>query len=451
MALSALILAAGKGTRMKTAMPKVLHQVCGKSLVERSVNAVAGLAPELIGVVLGQGRELVEQELAGLEHKTEVIIQKEQRGTGDAVRAAEKFIESCSNKILILPGDLPLLRTRDLERLSGEHAVEFLSMDVSDASGYGRVLRDENGKVTSIREEKDCNIEEKKVTEVNSGIYVLERELLLRLLKGLTTDNAQGEFYLTDIVGNAASTGESVEAMVVENANFLLGANTIEQLTELEKMAREEIVRELMNSGVRFQDPQATYVDEGVTVGADSYIGAGTQLLGKTTLGKGVRIDANCYLQDAEVGDGVHLRSGCVLNEAKVAENCTLGPYAHLRSGTVLEADVRVGNFVETKKALFKRGAKANHLSYVGDAEVGKNANIGAGTITCNYDGKNKHKTVIGEGAFIGSNTSLVAPVKVGARAVSGAGSTITKDIPDNALGIGRARQTNIDDWSKNK
>ena len=454
----AIILAAGKGKRMRSALPKVLHRVCGKSLIARTLEAVAGLSPRKISVVVGYGEDLVRAEVEQLSElelfrniEVACIRQAEQKGTGDAAKYGLSILDAAIEPVLIVPGDTPLLRTETLAPLldASQNDVSILSSVPPDPFGYGRIIRDATGNVTAVIEEKDCSVEQRAVTETNTSIYLAKFSFLERALAALDTDNAQGELYLTDIVGVASSSGGTVGAVSAPNCYHVLGANTRAELAELESRRRSEINRELMLAGVTLQDPATTYVDEGVEVGEESFLAAGTKLLGKTRLGRAVVFDGNAYVIDSSIGDEVHVKHSCSVESSVVGNQCTIGPFAHLRPGTELADEVHIGNYVETKKSQIKFGAKVNHLTYIGDATVGAGANVGAGTITCNYDGFKKSRTVIGEGAFIGSNTSLVAPVTIGDRAVTGAGSVITKDVAPDALALERHDQTVVEGWAK--
>jgi len=441
------------GTRMKSDIPKVLHKVCGRSLVERTIRSLKDSGVNRITVVVGSGRELVEKEVSSLElSEIDTTLQKEQRGTGDAAKSALQSLEK--EVAIILPGDIPLLNQGVIEEAiefykEKKPELLFVSFEAEDPTGFGRVVRNESGAVQSICEEKDCSEQLRAVKEVNAGIYFCSKKLLEEALNSLNTDNAQGEYYLTDIVSFAREKGLAVGAVCVAPAIYLQGANSRKDLSALEAFRRQEIARELMDSGVALEDPGQTYVDEGIKVGKDSFLGAGVRLKGKTKLGERVIVDGNSLIENCTIGSGTHIKISCSLEDSIVGEDASIGPCAHLRPGSQIGNRVKVGNFVETKKSILHDGVKAGHLTYLGDAEVFPEANIGAGTITCNYDGKNKHKTTIGKGAFIGSNSCLVAPVEVAEKAYVGAGSTITKDVPESALGLGRAKQVNKEGWNK--
>ena len=454
--LQIIVLAAGKGTRMKSELPKVLHSVCGRSLIERALLAVSGLNPTKITVVAGYGEDQLRAELDRIGIDAQVVIQAEQNGTGHAAQVALAELKDDDGDVLIVSGDAPLLSTDTLEIVcerSAEADAELVlvSSYPEDPSGFGRIIRDSSGQVSAIVEHRDCTPEQLGVGETNASVYLAKFSFLQKALGSLSSNNAQGELYLTDIVHFATNNSISIDAVVAQNHDEVAGANSRYELSLLEKARRAQINRELMESGVSMEDPAAAYIDEGVVVEPDSFIGAGTRLQGKTIVKAGAQLLGESIIRDSEIGTGTTIKLGCMIDNAKVHANCMVGPFAHLRPGSVLEDGAKVGNFVETKKAHLHKGVKASHLSYIGDAEVGEDANIGAGTITCNYDGYNKFLTVIEEGAFIGSNTALVAPVRVGARAVIGAGSTISKDVPADALGVERAEQKNIEGWAKKK
>ena len=458
--LQAIILAAGKGTRMYSTLPKVLHTICGRSLLWKALATVAHYKPRKIVVVVGYGEELVRAEVERFAKsltdpiKIECVTQSEQRGTGHAVQTALSALDPSPGNILILPGDLPLLTGGTLLPLFSAETppakLHILSCDVPDPTGFGRIVREEDGTVLAIVEEKDCSEEERDISEINSGIYLLERELLNESIQSLQPNNAQKELYLTDIVEFSVDAEQPVEAVIAPDCYPLLGANTRLELASLERMRRDEMVSEYMLAGVSFEDPSAVYIDEGILIGRDCFIGAGTRLLGATTIGSGVIIDGQSRILNSTIGASCYIKLNCVITSSSLGEDCSVGPFAHLRPGSRLERRVHIGNFVETKKTELGEGAKANHLTYLGDSVIGANANVGAGTITCNYDGFNKHLTEIGEGAFIGSNSSLVAPVKIGARAIVGAGSVITKDVAEDALAVERSEVRTLPEWAKN-
>lgn len=444
---------------MYSHLPKVLHSVCGRSVLERVLRATLGLKPAKIVVVIGHGGELVSAELERVSKiakvKFEIVVQDRQGGTGHAVQTALPVLDPKISQVLIIPADTILLTTETLKQLSDKkfaQSVRFISVKHPEPTGFGRVLRSPAGAVSAIVEEKDASPEQRKIAEINSAIYLASYDFLKRALSALKPNNVQGELYLTDIV--AIAEGEcsgSVEAILIDDYTQVAGANTRFEMSTLEKQRRLEINRRHMDAGVSFENPDAAYIDEDVVIGKDCFIGAGTRLRGKTKLAESVVLEGDNLIVDSEIGSNTKIKIGCAIESSKIGEKCAIGPFAHLRPGTVVENDVKVGNFVETKKAHLHEGVRAGHLSYIGDAIVEANVNIGAGTITCNYDGVNKHQTVIEKGAFIGSNTSLVAPVKIGAGAVTGAGSAITKDVPAGALALERNKQTVIENWASKR
>lgn len=461
--LQVVILAAGKGVRMRSELPKVLHKLCGQSLVERALRAVSELNPGRIVVVVGFGAELLRAEVArlitaGVNKGAEVLCvdQLEQHGTGHATQLAYKQLLPNLEEVLILPGDAPLVNSAMLKDFldyfrTQQATLSLLSCSPPDAAAFGRVVRGKNGDVEAVVERKDCTTEQAKISEINSSIYLAKYGFLTEALPSLKNDNAQKEYYLTDIVGFGAKQGAKVTAYCSPRWQNLVGANNRAELSELEKIRRREISLAWMEAGVTLEDPDSTYIDELVEIGSDTFIGAGTRLRGQVKIASSCAIDGDVWITNSSIGSRCHIKPGCVIEDSELGESCDVGPYAHLRPGSKLSDKVKIGNFVETKKTTLGKGSKANHLSYVGDAVVGADVNIGAGTITCNYDGKNKHQTTIADNVFVGSNSCLVAPVTIGLGAYIGAGSTVTKDVPAGALGIGRSRQTNLEGWSERK
>ena len=448
----AVILAAGKGTRMKSTMPKVLHAVGGKPMLCHVMEAAAQAGAGRTIIVVGHGSEQVQAEIGGA---AEYVLQKEQLGTGHAMMQVQPTLTGFSGTILLLCGDTPLLTGETLKKLVAEHkqsgaVATVLTAVPSDATGYGRILRDDSGRVLGIVEQKDASEAQKKIGEINTGIYCFEAAPLFAALGGLTCNNAQGEYYLTDVLAILAAAGDRVGAIPVEDFQETLGINSRVQLAEAEALLRRRKLVELMENGVTVMDPASTFVDAAVSIGQDTILYPYTWIEGATTIGRDCRIGPNTRIADSQIGDAVTLHFSYA-HECKIGEGVTVGPYAHLRPDTELLAGVKVGNFVEVKNSRVGQGSKLPHLSYIGDADIGSGVNIGCGTITVNYDGKKKHRTHIGDDAFIGCNTNLVAPVSVGAGAYIAAGSTITKDVPDGALGVGRARQSNIAGWVEKK
>ena len=448
----AVILAAGKGTRMKSALPKVLHAVGGKSMLRHVMTAAEQAGAKRTLVVVGFGGDKVQTEIGAA---AEFVLQAEQLGTGHAMMQVQPVLAGFSGTILLLCGDTPLLTGQALLDLVAAHqqsgaAATVLTAKPADATGYGRILRDESGQVLGIVEQKDATAEQKQIGEINTGIYCFEAAPLFAALAGLTCNNAQKEYYLTDVLAILAQAGQQVGAVEVADFQETLGINSRLQLAEAEAILRRRKLVELMDSGVTVMDPASTFVDASVSVGEDTVLYPFTWLEGETTIGRDCRIGPNSRISDSQLGDAVTLHFSYA-HECKIAGGVSVGPYVHLRPDTELSAGVKVGNFVEIKNSRVGVGSKLPHLSYIGDADIGSGVNIGCGTITVNYDGKKKHRTVVGDTAFVGCNSNLVAPVSVGAGAYIAAGSTITKDVPDGALGVGRARQSNIAGWVEKK
>lgn len=449
--VAAVVLAAGQGKRMKSDLPKVLHKVAGLPLVVHVLRSVAEAGIEDVVVVIGRKGDLVREALGeGYRY----ALQEEPRGTGDAVLKAFPLIPPECSDVLVACGDTPLLRPETLVRLVEERrrtgaAAAVLTSVFEDPTGYGRVLRGDDGLVQGIVEESDATPEQKGIREVNTGTYVFRRDALGSVLPRLCPDNAQGEYYLTDCIALLRAEGLAVAA-VVAPAEETAGINDRRQLAAAERILRLRECERLMGEGVTILDPAVTYIDRGVRVGRDTVIYPFTFLEGETAVGERCVLGPGTRVIDSRIGDEVEIQQSLVVG-SEVGDRCRIGPYAYLRPGTVLAEEVKVGDFVELKKARIGRGSKVPHLSYIGDAVVGAGVNIGAGTITCNFDGFAKHETRIGDGAFIGSNTNLVAPVSVGEGAVTGAGSTITKDVPDGALAVERSRQVVVPGWAKKR
>ena len=450
--LDVIIMAAGQGTRMKSATIKILHTAAGRPIIDYVLDLAAEIGTRPPIMVVGHQREAVQQAVGG---RARYAVQEEQKGTGHAVLQAVPLLDGARH-VLILSGDVPLTRPETLRRLLDEHeqsqnALTLLTMKLDDPAMYGRIVRDSGGAVARIVEAKDASEEETRINEVNAGIYVFDGRYLIDNLRNLSTSNAQGEYYLTDLLGVLRGAGKRVGAVVAGDPIEALGVNSRADLASVEGEIQRRVVAALMNDGVTFRNPATVVIDSTVTIGNDTVVYPFVTIEGKTTIGSRCVIEPGVHLVDVQVGDDVHLKTGTVAEDAVIANEATVGPYAHLRPGSRLGRHVKVGNFVETKKAVFGDGAKASHLSYIGDAEVGADANIGAGTITCNYDGVNKHRTIIEDGAFIGSDTQLVAPVRVGKGAYVGAGSTITKDVPPGALAMSRTPQRVIEGWVARK
>ncbi|HBC93829.1 MAG TPA: bifunctional UDP-N-acetylglucosamine diphosphorylase/glucosamine-1-phosphate N-acetyltransferase GlmU [Pelotomaculum sp.] len=452
MSLAAVILAAGKGTRMKSRIPKVLHKICGRSMLSYVLEAVAAAGVEQNIVVVGFGADLVAREVAD---RGRVVLQAEQLGTAHALLQARSLLKDFNGQLLVLCGDTPLIEPETLSRLVETHrtagsVATVLTAEVEDPTGYGRVIRDNQGRVKRIVEQKDASPQEIEVLEINTGIYCFESAGLFEALDKVTPANAQGEYYLTDIIKTYAAEGRAVGAMLLANQAEAAGINDRVQLAEVERVIRSRVLLELMKSGVTVVDPQSTFVDHGARIGRDTTIYPFTFIEGSTTVGEDCVIGPDTRLVNSVVGSGVTIQNSIVL-ESYIQDRCSIGPFSYIRPETRLGEDVKVGDFVEIKKSDIGNGSKVPHLAYVGDATIGRKVNIGAGTITCNYDGRQKWPTHIGDRAFIGSNTNLVAPVKIGAGATTGAGSTITRDVPDGALGVERAQQALVLDWESRK
>jgi bifunctional UDP-N-acetylglucosamine pyrophosphorylase/glucosamine-1-phosphate N-acetyltransferase len=443
---------------MRSERAKVLHELAGRPLLAYPLAALAALDPDRVVVVVGHQADAVRRvalAAPGLRD-VRIALQAEQRGTGHAVSVAAPALAGLDGDVLVLYGDAPLVRTATLAALVEAHrardaALSLLTMRFEDPTGYGRIVRGPDGGVTRIVEERDASPAERAITEVNPGFYCVRTRTLLPLLARLAPNNAQGELYLTDVVSLAAGGGERVVAVPVEDPGELAGINTRAELARMEVRLKTETVERWMREGVTFEDPATAYVGPEVTIGRDTVIGPNVILRGRTTIGTGVRLDGSDFLVDAVVGDRVHVRFACVVEEAEVGADAIVGPFARLRPGTRLAERVHIGNFVEAKKAVIGAGTKANHLTYLGDCEIGPETNVGAGTITCNYDGFAKHRTTIGARVQIGSDTQLVAPVTVGDDAYVGAGTTVTADVPPGALVVTRTPARVVPGWTARK
>jgi bifunctional UDP-N-acetylglucosamine pyrophosphorylase / glucosamine-1-phosphate N-acetyltransferase len=445
--LDIIILAAGEGKRMNSALPKVLQPVGGRPMLAHLIDTVRELSPEAIRVVIGAGADQVREKLDAAD--IDWVLQEERLGTGHAVMQAMPDIDP-EARLLVLPGDMPLIRATTLKQLLQSGAdLAVLSFLADDPAGYGRIVRNAEGSFRAIREHRDASDDELVINEVNSGVLYAAASNLTAWLDRIRADNAQGEYYLTDCVGIAVAAGHNVDAVLAGQAEELLGANDRSQLAGLEQVFQQRARQQLFDQGVTLLDPASVQVRGRVRCGRDVIIDTSVVLNGDIELGDGVSIGPGCVLTNSRLAPGTRLEAYCVLEGVMTSGACTIGPFARLRPGTRLAEGVRIGNFVETKNARFAAGAKASHLSYVGDAEVGERANLGAGTITCNYDGANKHRTDIGDDAFIGSNTALVAPVRIGQAATVGAGSVITQGVPDGRLALARGRQRIIEGWQR--
>jgi bifunctional UDP-N-acetylglucosamine pyrophosphorylase/glucosamine-1-phosphate N-acetyltransferase len=440
---------------MKSGLVKVLHELAGRPMLGWPLAAAREAGAGRVVLVAGHQAEQVQDRFAS-DNDIRVALQEEQLGTGHAVSCAMDQLEGLTGSVLILCGDTPLLTGATLNRLVDEHeassvAVTVLTARLDKPFGYGRIIRDAEGRVRRIVEQKDATPEEQVIEEINSGIYCMDIDFLRAHIGHLGSENAQNEYYLTDLVGIAVAEHAGCAALVTDDPDEIMGVNDRVQLAHAAKILRQRINRHLMVSGVTLIDPDQTYIDVGVGVGSDTVIWPGCVLRGQTTIGCGCELESNVQITDCTLCNRVHIKAGSVLTEAQIAEEVTVGPMAHLRPGSVLAPHVKIGNFVETKKVVMGEGSKASHLTYLGDAEIGKEVNIGCGTITCNYDGKKKHKTVIGDGVFVGSDVQLVAPVTVGANVLIAAGTTVTRDVPPDSLAISRTPQVNKEGWCLKK
>jgi bifunctional UDP-N-acetylglucosamine pyrophosphorylase / glucosamine-1-phosphate N-acetyltransferase len=452
--LTVVVLAAGLGKRMKSRTVKLLHAVWGRPMVARVLDALAGFGPQRLILVLGHQAEQVREALADWEFES--VVQAEQLGTGHAVMTARPLFERGDGNLLILNGDLPLLTQRTLIEFVAAHeragaVFSLLTTVLDEPAGYGRVVRGEGGRVARLVEDRDATPDERRLREINCGVYLASIAELLPCLDRLVPANAQGEYYLTDVVADLVARGKNVQGIPHGDPREVLGVNTRAELAGVTALLTRRKLDDLMTEGVTLIDPDHTWVDPRARIGRDSVLYPGVLIEGGTVLGEGCVVGPHAHLIEVRAGDGVVIKDGCRVERSELRDGAQVGPFAHLRPGTYLSERVRIGNFVETKKAFLGPGSKANHLSYLGDAEIGRDVNVGAGTITCNYDGVAKHRTVLEDGVFIGSDTQLVAPVRVGAGSYVGAGSTVTRDVPAGSLAISRAPQKNIEGWVERK
>ena len=449
MPLSVVILAAGQGKRMNSDLPKVLQPLAGRPLLQHVVRTALTLDPNNLYVVYGHGGAQVQ---AALEHEpVEWVLQATQLGTGHAVMQAMCVVPD-EHTVLVLYGDVPLIRAPTLKKLvaaADAGALAMLSVDLDEAAGYGRIVRGADGRVTAVVEHRDASPEELKIRELNSGLMAAPAVRLREWLLALGSNNAAREYYLTDVVAGAVQAGDRVEAVRADRAAEVTGVNDKIQLAQAEAFYRREMAEGLMLAGATLADPARIDVRGDVEIGRDVFIDVNAVLSGSVRLGGGVKIGPNCVISDSQIGAGTEIHANSLIDHAVIGENCRIGPFARVRPDTILHDEVHIGNFVEIKKSEIGAGSKANHLSYVGDSRVGSGVNIGAGSVTCNYDGSNKWPTVIGDGAFIGSGTMMVAPVRIGANATIGAGSTITQHAPDGVLTLTRGRQTTVAGWQR--
>lgn len=450
MKLEVIILAAGQGTRMKSPLPKVLHPVAGRPMVEHVINTANGLEASRVHVVIGHGAESVRQALSHLDINW--VVQEQQLGTGHAVLQALPAVDDDS-VILVLYGDVPLTTEATLRQLVAlaDNGPALLTAVLPEAEGYGRIVRDGDGALSAVVEHKDATDEHRQIREINTGLMAAPAQDFKNYLPQVGNDNQQGEYYLPDVLSMAVAEGRAVATCEAASSMEILGVNDRVQLNQVEREYQRRCAQDLMREGVGIADANRLDVRGDLECGDDVFIDVNVVFEGRVVLGNGARVGANCVLKDVTVGAGSEIHPMSHLQEAEVGCHCNVGPYARLRPGTRLADGARVGNFVETKKASIGAGSKINHLSYIGDCEMGEGTNIGAGTITCNYDGANKHLTEIGDGAFVGSNSTLVAPVTIGDNSFVAAGSTVTKRVGNEELAVGRARQRNIDGWQPPK
>jgi bifunctional UDP-N-acetylglucosamine pyrophosphorylase/glucosamine-1-phosphate N-acetyltransferase len=440
---------------MKSALIKVLHPVAGLPMIAWPVAAARDAGSDTIVLVVGHQANAVQGTFHGAAD-IRYAMQEEQLGTGHAVACALEALSGFHGTVLILCGDTPLLRSETLKSMQTFHrdnqaAITVLTAMMDDPYGYGRVVRDTSGRVTRIVEQKDADSGELEIREINSGIYCMDSDFLFAHIKGIGNDNAQGEYYLTDLLAIAVRKGLTCLALPVADADEIMGVNDRVQLAEAARVLRRRINCGHMLNGVTIIDPETTYIDHVVTIGADTVIHPGCRISGGTSIGSGCDIEGGVSISDCRIGDDCHIKAASVLEGSELAADVAVGPMAHLRPGTVLGNKVKIGNFVETKKIVMGEGSKASHLTYLGDAEIGRNVNIGCGTITCNYDGVNKHRTVIGDDVFIGSDVQLVAPVSVGRNSLVAAGTTVTIDVPPDSLALSRTPQVNKEGWRLKK
>ena len=450
-----VVLAAGQGTRMKSGLPKVLHDLAGRALLDHVLKTAASLAPTTITIVIGHKAENVRDHVTGMKG-TSTVVQEPQLGTAHALQQTEATLAGRSGTLVLLSGDVPLLRAETLQRLVETHrganaAATVVTATVERPYGYGRILRGADGRIRRIVEERDASPKERQIREINGGIYAFDLAPLFDALRQVSASNAQGEYYLPDLISIYRSRGLGVETVVADDPREILGVNSRKELADVTAVLKTRRNEELMESGVTMVDPATTFVGPDVTIAADTTIHPGVYLEGRTRIGAGCVIHSGVRIVDSTVDDGVTINNFCVIVESHVARGARIGPFAHIRPQSHVGEDAHVGNFVELKKTSLGRGSKANHLSYLGDATIGEKVNVGAGTITCNYDGVSKHQTIIEDGAFIGSDSQLIAPVRIGKGAYVAAGSSVTDDVPPESLAIARSKQTNKAGWVSRK
>jgi bifunctional UDP-N-acetylglucosamine pyrophosphorylase / glucosamine-1-phosphate N-acetyltransferase len=452
--IGVILLAAGQGTRMNSMLPKVLHPLAGKPLLLHALSAALRLEPSLAVVIIGHGAEAVRRAYS--DAGVNWVIQEQQLGTGHAVLCARESFRNFQGDILILSGDVPLIRAESLKALIETHregaaALTLMTAGLAVPAGYGRILRDARGNITGIVEERDATDAQREIQEVNAGIYVASPRFLFPALEQVKNHNRQGEYYLPDAVAVGLAQAKKIATVGINDHREVMGINTREELAKMEKILQERINRKWMAAGVTLKDPETTYIEEDVTIGSDTVIGPNSHLLGRTAVGARCQIDGSAYLTDAEIESDVHLRFSVVLTSCRVASGAVIGPFAHLRPGTALGRNVHVGNFVETKEATLGEGTKANHLTYLGDVTIGRDTNIGAGTITCNYDGFKKYRTSIGDRVQVGSDSTLVAPISLADDVYVATATTVRHDIPAGALVFNERQERVREGWTEQK
>lgn len=453
--LHIVVLAAGMGTRMKSARAKVLHEIAGRPMIGEVLDTAAALRPASTTVVVGHQADAVKATLAGWPHLG-FAVQEPQLGTAHALLCAEGALKGASGTLLLLSGDVPRLRASTLSDLLDRHAVAqaaatVVTAVVENPAGYGRIVRGEGDRLLGIVEDRDATAAERQIREVNAGIYAFALEGLFDAVRSIAPENVQHEYYLPDLVAIYVRQGRRVETVRVADVNEVRGINSRAELADMSRMERDARNRELMAAGVTLEDPATTYVERGVEIGPDTVLRPGVTLEGRTRIGARCEIHSGVRIADSELGDDVTVLDHCVIAGATIASGGSVGPFAHLRRGAALGPRAKVGNFVEVKQTTIGEGSKAMHLTYLGDAVIGANVNIGAGTITCNYDGSRKHQTTIEDGAFVGSDTQLIAPVTVGKGAYVGTGTTVREDVPPGALAVSAGRQRNIENWTRDR
>ena len=450
MKLAVLVLAAGKGTRMKSRIPKILHPILGIPMIKYVLNSVNELKPDKVILVVGKDDDKVKSELEN--YRVEYTYQSEQLGTGHAAKCAESALKRFNGNILIVNGDFPLITSKTLKNFLKHHinnrsGLSLMIAELENPTGYGRIIRDNLGNIADVIEEKDCTTTQKKIKEINAGSYLVESKILWQCLDKISDNNAQNEYYLPDMVRISLIRGIKISAYESNNSEEMIGINDRYQLYMVESIMKMRINKGLMQAGVHIIDPASTYISPLSSINQDTTIYPNSFVIGESVIGENTVIGASTWIEDSKIGKNVHIKMNCWIEKSKISDNVQIGPFAHIRPDTVIASNSKIGNFVELKNSKIGNSSKVPHLSYIGDATLGNNVNIGAGTITCNYDGFKKHKTIIEDDVFIGSDTMLVAPLKIGKNSTTGAGSTITKDVDENSLAISRAKQTMISNW----